>query len=108
MPQLIFRGVEIEDIKKISTKLVDDLEAIIECPRDYFTLEYIESLNIFDEREVPSYPFIEVKWFDRGQEVKDKVAKSIDDALKSEGYDNTDIFFTNLNENDYYENGKHF
>lgn len=108
MPQLIFRGVEKDDIKKISTKLVDDLENIIECPRDYFTLEFIESLNIFDEREVPGYPFIEVKWFYRGQEVQDRTAKSIDDALKGVGYENTDIFFTNLNENNYYENGKHF
>ncbi|SHE40024.1 DUF1904 domain-containing protein [Clostridium fallax] len=108
MPQLQFKSIKKDDICAISTKLIDELQKVLECPRDYFTLEIINNSYIFDGKEVNSYPIIEVKWFDRGQEVQDKIAKIITKNLKEIGYNSVDIFFTILKENNYYENGEHF
>ncbi|MGF7058746.1 DUF1904 domain-containing protein [Brassicibacter mesophilus] len=108
MPQLKFRGVKVEDICTISISLVDQLENILKCPREYFTLEHIPSTFINEGKISNGYPFIEVAWFDRGQEIQDKVAEIITEELKNAGYSACDIFFTLFKESSYYENGKHF
>lgn len=108
MPQLIFKGVKTNTIKEISTKLVNELSLLTDSPRDYFTLECIETQFIFDGELINIYPIVEVKWFDRGQSCKDRVAVAINKALKSHGHDTTEIFFTTLEKEDYYENGVHY
>ncbi|MCD4713797.1 MAG: DUF1904 domain-containing protein [Clostridiales bacterium] len=108
MPQLIFKGVKASTIKEVSTKLVNELSLITDTPRDYFTLECIDTQFIFDGDEIELYPLIEVKWFDRGQSCKDRVAVAIDRYLKPFGYNTTEIFFTTLEKEDYYENGIHY
>lgn len=108
MPQLIVRGMQREDVLSISRKLVDELQSTINCPREYFTIEVIGSEFIFDGAESAAYPFIQLNWFDRGQEVQDQVAETITRAVQSKGYENVDVFFVVLDEKKYYENGKHF
>jgi len=108
MPQIKIRGIEPEKICTISTKIVDDLEKIVGCPRDYFTIECISSTFIKNGKIVIPNPFVEVVWFDRGQETQDKVAKTITNLILNSGYKNVDVFFTTLEENLYYENGEHF
>lgn len=108
MPQLIFKGVNLDTVKEISIKLVNELSLITDSPRDFFTLECVETQFIFDGELTDLYPLIEVKWFDRGQSCKDRVAVTIDKALKPFGYTSTEIFFTALEKEDYYENGKHY
>lgn len=51
MPHLRFRGMKLEELKEISAKLLDDLERIVESPRDYFTLELEASTFVFDGQE---------------------------------------------------------
>lgn len=109
MPHLRVRGLKIETLNKVSTNLIDGLTAIIECDRSWFTLEYIETTFIKDGVIANGYPFVEFLWFDRGQEVKDKVSKFITSLLEKEGnYTAITIIFTNLEGKDYYENGEHF
>lgn len=108
MPQLVFRGVEPQTLKSISKTMIDELVEICECPRDYFTLEVLNSTYIFDGDEVESYPFINVYWFDRGQEVKDKIASVISKHLNASGLETVDIIFNPLKAEDYYENATHF
>lgn len=108
MPQIIFKGVNASTVKKISTKLVNELSLIADTPRDYFTLECIETQFFFDGEQVDLYPLIEVKWFDRGQSCKDRVAVAIDKYLRQYEYSTTEIFFTALEKEDYYENGIHY
>ncbi|MDW7662874.1 MAG: DUF1904 family protein [Bacillota bacterium] len=108
MPQLIFKGVKVCTVKEVSTKLVNELSLITDTPRDYFTLECIETQFIFDGEQIDLYPLVEVKWFDRGQSCKDRVAVAIDRCLKPFGYNTTEIFFTTLEKEDYYENGIHY
>ena len=108
MPQLIIKGMKREAVINISKGLVDDLQQLINCPREYFTLEVIHSKFVFDGEPTEGYPFVQVNWFDRGQEVQDAVGKAITRVVQSAGYQNVDAFFVVLEEKKYYENGQHF
>ncbi|MGE5627603.1 MAG: DUF1904 domain-containing protein [Solirubrobacterales bacterium] len=108
MPQIKIRGVELKDVCSLSTNLINDLEKIVNCPRNYFTIEQLPSTFIMDGNVVTSYPFVEVVWFDRGQEVQDKAADAITKSIQRAGYNNVDVVFIAVKQNDYYENGEHF
>lgn len=108
MPQIKIKGMKVEEICKISSEMIDELENLLKCPRDYFTIECINSIFIKDGSVTESYPFVEVGWFDRGQVVQDSTAKIISKFINGAGYKNVDIIFTTFKENDYYENGQHF
>jgi phenylpyruvate tautomerase PptA (4-oxalocrotonate tautomerase family) len=108
MPQLKIRGVEVEKICSFSKNLIGELETIINCPRSYFTIEHISSTFIADGSVSKAYPFVEISWFDRGQDVQDKTAVAVTKAVQGAGYENVDVIFSALKENDYYENGCHF
>lgn len=108
MPILTFRAVKQDEIIKISKELIDELEQLLNCPRDYFTIELRNSTFIKDGKLCSGYPIVDVAWFDRGQELQDEVAKIINKHIKEFGYETVDIIFHKLNEEAYYENGKHF
>ncbi|MBU3136191.1 DUF1904 domain-containing protein [Clostridium gasigenes] len=108
MPILKFKAIEAQKICSISKQLVDELQVLLECPRDYFTLEVAEEKFIRDGEFVDGNPVIKISWFDRGQEIQDKVAEKVTKYVNGIGYENVDIIFTVLEENKYYENGKHF
>jgi len=108
MPQITIKGAEGKEICLVSTELIDELQELLQCPRSYFTIECINSTFIMDGSYVTAYPFIEVAWFDRGQEVQDKAAGIITKYIHKLGYENVDIVFKLLEKNRYYENGVHF
>lgn len=108
MPQIKMRGIETEIVRKLSKQLIDELAVLTQSPRDYFTLEVIHSTFVLDGDIVPGYPFIEIAWFDRGQEIQDQVAQVISRLLNQMGYSSVDIMFTVLEKPRYYENGEHY
>lgn len=108
MPMLKVRGIEEKKVLEVSTELINELETIIECPRDYFTIELVNSTYIMDGKKVSQPSIIEVAWFDRGQQVQDKVAKAITKYFKTDEIECLDVIFNNLKEERYYENGEHF
>lgn len=107
MPMLRIRGIQLSKIKQVSTQLVEELAHIIECPKDYLTLECIHSTFISEGEEVEPPALVEVAWFDRGQAVQDQVAQCITKYL-GEGLSCFEVYFITLKENQYYENGQHF
>lgn len=108
MPILTIKAIHEEKICSISKELVDELEEIIKCPREYFTIEAVKSIFFRDGNVVDGYPIVEISWFDRGQEIQDKVAMVVTKYVKAIGYENVDVIFHTLEETKYYENGKHF
>ncbi|MEG0771973.1 DUF1904 domain-containing protein [Clostridium sp.] len=108
MPILKFNGVESKKLCAISKELVDELENLLKCPREYFSLEVIQSSCVKDGEFVDISPRIEIAWFDRGQELQDQAAKIITRHINSLEYPNVDVVFTCLEELKYYENGEHF
>ncbi|MDE1338530.1 DUF1904 domain-containing protein [Vibrio aestuarianus] len=110
MPHFRFRAVEPQTVQALSKPLIDDLESVMGSPREDFTFEYIYT-TFFHEGEVsPAYPFIEVFWFERGQEVRDTVAQVVTKQVKEiVGEDNNvAVIFTALEPSAYYDNAKHY
>ena len=108
MPMLKFKAIEIEKVCKISKKLVDELQELIQCPRDYFSLTVDRAIYVKDEKIAKGDPVVEVSWFDRGQDIQDKAAKIITKYVNSVEYPNIDVIFFALDKSRYYENGEHF
>ncbi|MBC2726550.1 DUF1904 domain-containing protein [Desulfosporosinus sp.] len=108
MPQIKIRGVETDTIRKLSNQLIDELAQLTLSPKDDFTLEVMNSTYILNGEVVPGYPFIEVAWFDRGQELQDLAAQIITRLINEAGYPSVDIMFTILEKQRYYENGEHY
>ncbi|UTV29216.1 DUF1904 domain-containing protein [Photobacterium atrarenae] len=111
MPHLRFRAVEFDNVKAMSTALVDELQPLMACPREDFTVEHVSTTFIFDGEVSDAYPFVEVLWFDRGQEVQDKVAEVITRAVREELEDaelDVAVIFTALSPTAYYDNGRHY
>lgn len=108
MPQLIFKGVSVDQVKKISTPLVKELAELCECETDNFTFEIVDSIFVFNGEEVPGFPFIEVKWFVRGQKVQDEFATIVTKHIHTLGIPEVEIAFSVFSEAAYYLNGKSF
>jgi len=108
MPQLTFKGIKRQCVIGMSKALVDELQAIIDVPREYFALDHVDSMYIMDGKEAAEYPLVYVNLFDRGREAEDKLAKAITKHVHHAGYKNVDVIFTILERNRYYENGEHF
>ncbi|GAA0771143.1 DUF1904 domain-containing protein [Clostridium subterminale] len=108
MPILTLRAIKEDEVISISKKLIDELEDLLECPREYFTIELRNSTFVKDGEICNGYPIIDVSWFDRGQEVQDKAAEIITRYIKGLGHETVDVIFHVLQEKLYYENGVHF
>lgn len=109
MPQLKFRGIKEDSILTLSTPLVDRLQEVLACPRDYFTIEVMNSTFVSQGKITDGYPLVEVAWFDRGQEVQDIVAKIITNNIRENlNIESMDLAFTVFEKEKYYENGEHF
>lgn len=108
MPQLIFKGISLDQVKMISSSLVEELAKLCQCEHDNFTLEVPQSIFIFNEKEVESFPFIEVKWFERGQLIRDQFASILTNHVHSLGISEVEVAFRVYAENAYYYNSKHF
>lgn len=106
MPHLVVRGVSIEDMKQISKPLVEELAEICTCGTDNFTFEVPQSTFIFDGEEIPAFPLIEVKWFERGQITRDRFARSVTKHILSTGVQEVEVVFIVYTEPNYYINGE--
>ncbi len=110
MPHFRFRAVEPQTVQHLSKTLVDELQSPMNAPREDFTFEYIYT-TFFQEGEVaPAYPFVEVLWFDRGQETQDRVAQIITQQVRGVIGEEVDVavIFTALSQKDYYDNAQHY
>ncbi len=108
MPHIRFRGCNKTEVLEMNRRLLNRLSEVVGCSRDDFTIEYIDSVFIFDGLEDGNkYPYVEVLWFSR-DEKKQEVVDVINEFFAPYEYDYVTVYFTNLNPGDYYENGKHF
>ncbi|WP_413113896.1 DUF1904 domain-containing protein [Thaumasiovibrio sp. DFM-14] len=109
MPHLRIRAIKADTVQVLSTELVNQLQPLMDCPREDFTIECISTQFFFDGQSSQAYPFVEVYWFDRGQAVQDKVAAVITDLIKQvQPCDDLAVVFTALSPTAYYDNGAHY
>lgn len=108
MPVLKLKAIDGKKALTMSKEMIDELQELIQCPRDYFTIEVVQSEFIMDGKFVGGPQTVDVLWFDRGQDVQDKAAKIITKHINTIGYKNVDVVFHPLEHSKYYENGEHF
>jgi hypothetical protein len=109
MPHIRMRAISAEHVATLSSSLVPDLAQIIQTPVDNFTFELIETRFFEKGSLTKAYPFVEVLWFARSQEVQDACARLITDKVKALVPENdVAVVFTVVNATAYYENGSHF
>ena len=108
MPHLLIRGVDADRLATVSEALVAELAEICACPEDYILLECLHTTAVFGGERVASYPFVEVAWFERGIEVRDRAAACIDRHIRSLGADEMEIAFRTYEKDAYYANGERF
>ncbi|EEK99878.1 hypothetical protein bcere0013_29410 [Bacillus cereus BDRD-ST26] len=70
-------------------------------------MELPSSTFVFNGEEIEAFPLIEVKWFERGQEIRDRFAKAITTYIMDFGLSEVEVVFTVFTESAYYINGKH-
>lgn len=109
MPHLKVRGLEKKKLVEKSKEIIDGLTEIIRCDRTWFTIEHVDTEYIFDGKIQEGYSFVELYWFERGKEVKEKVAEFLTRKIKEINgkRDSCIIFFPLLGEN-YCDNGEFF
>lgn len=108
MPHLLVRGIKAEQMAAISGPLTEELASICQCGTDNFTIECLHTTGVFAGKVVDSFPFIEVSWFERGQEVRDQFAQALTRHILSLGVPEVEIGFNAFQKESYYANGKHF
>lgn len=109
MPHLRFRALENTYVAELSTVLPIKLAVAMGTTEDNFTFEADTSTYYAQGVVTTSYPFIEVLWFDRGQEAQDQSALIITDSIKKLGdFVDVIVVFRGLEKSVYYENGEHF
>ncbi|XGC81580.1 DUF1904 domain-containing protein [Bdellovibrio bacteriovorus] len=109
MPHIRMRSIKNSDVAKLSATMVKNLAAIINTSEDNFTFEAVSSQFFAGGKESASYPFVEVLWFSRPQEVQDRCASYICDTVKDlTNEPDVVVVFVELEKTAYYENGKHF
>ncbi|MFS4460331.1 DUF1904 domain-containing protein [Bdellovibrio sp. HCB2-146] len=109
MPHIRFRALKEDQVCHLSSELSPLLAAAIQTSEDNFTFEHVATQFFTQGKIVESYPFVEVLWFARAQEIQDQCAKIITDKVKSiANAEDVVVVFSVLDKSAYYENGKHF
>lgn len=109
MPHIRIRGTQDSTVGKISTRS-EELAKALETTADNFTFEKVSTTFYDNGKNSEGYPFVEVLWFPRSQEVKQTTATLLTNMIKQ--YENhhpyITVIFYDLSENSYFENGTHF
>lgn len=102
MPKLSFKAVEIEDVRSISGPLMDDLQALLDVPRQNLFIEVSRSVFVRDGEVETAVPVVEVEWLPRDKGLQDQAADIITKHLASAGYHTVDLIFTMLDLERFY------
>lgn len=106
MPQIIVKGMKEEELREISTELLDKVSSSIEVSKELINLVYLPVKFFKDGEEIDDFPIVEVIWRDKGQEYKDRFAAAIYEEIKKKGYEKVAINFFPLTNISHYKNGK--
>ncbi|MFV0502661.1 MAG: DUF1904 family protein [Lachnospirales bacterium] len=107
MPHLTFKNVNNLEKNDI-VKMCNNLSEIVECPKDWFTFNFINDVEtyIYTGELTKEIILIDVSWFPRSEEVQGKVVECLTSTIKNKNKkENLEIItmFTELDRNKYYE-----
>jgi len=108
MPHIRCRGMQRDTVVAISETLVEQLAELTKAPAAHFTIEYIPAEFIATRFGGQAYPFIELFWFDRGQEMQDAATQLITSIVKSKLEMDVAVVVQPMQRTNYYDNGQHY
>jgi phenylpyruvate tautomerase PptA (4-oxalocrotonate tautomerase family) len=109
MPHIRIRAIPETAVQKLSLELPHELSKLLQTPFDNFTVEKITTQFYKDGDRTEGDPMIEVLWFDRGQEMKNKCAQKITELVRKQiQSEYIAVVFTAIPKDSYFENGEHF
>ena len=110
MPHLRFRAVSVDTLQQISTPLLADLCALTGGKPEFVTLECVDSIRVRDGQIETGFPFVELVWFERPQEVQDAAAALITRHLKAVLGEQAYVVVQVLPivKSHYYSDGQHY
>ena len=103
MPMLKFKAMETKSVCSISKDLLDELQKLLQCPRETLSIEVSQSVYVKDGEIVSGPSVVEVHWFPRTQELQDKAAEIIIKHAQSIGYPNVEVIFSILDKDKVYK-----
>ena len=106
MPFLRFHAVEKSRLDLVGERLISEIVRTLGCPRETVVIEAIDSSFISGHEQFQAYPFVKVEYFKRPLEQQNAVAKIIFECLKEIGYPESDVYFSFLEKDCYFENGE--
>ncbi|MBD2867707.1 DUF1904 family protein [Paenibacillus arenilitoris] len=106
MPHLLLRGVPAEKLQAVSGPLAEELAVVCGCGADNFTMSCMQADNVYGYEGDASFAFIEVGWFERGQEARGQFAETVTNCVRRLGVREVEIVFHAYREDSYYINGK--
>lgn len=107
MPQFKIRYVAEELLKERAGRLLDRLAAAVGCDRSWLKLELEQTRRFGDGGPENSEPYVEVHWFDRPEDIRQKVAAILADELRGDA-EYVAVEFAVIPPDGYYENGRRF
>ncbi len=103
MPFFRFHFVDPGKLAEVSRRITDQVQEVLECPREHIVLEIIHSDIVCDGTiTCGEWPFVEVSYFERPRKLQDRVAEIVKICLQQVGYKNADVYFLYLNRQNYY------
>jgi hypothetical protein len=105
MPQLTVRGIPADVLKTLSGAMVEELAELCGCGTDNFTIDALQVQSVFGGIQGDAYPFVEVAWFDRGRELRDRFAAVVTRHVQEAGISEVEVAFKTYRTEEYYING---
>lgn len=106
MPHLVVRGVSSDSLQSVAPVLVGQLAELCECGTDNFTVSGLHTTIAWGgSPEDPPFAFVEVGWFERGNDIRDRFARLVTESLVPLGFAEVEVVFVAYREEAYYING---
>ena len=106
MPYLSFYNLDADQVQKISQAILADLAKVIDRPTDvcFFSSYGAEAIINNEVRKDACY--VKIEWMPRPEEMEVAVAKLVEDQLRKLGFNETTIYFCDIDKTKYYKNGE--
>ncbi len=107
MPIIKFSGVSQQAVEESRyQEVIEQLAKDFQTSLDNITLEIIASRQFTADSTQSDYPFVEICSFERDPSIEVQAARTIHNWLVQIGYEDSDIYYTYLNQKGYYVNGE--
>jgi len=108
MPHIFFQNVKLNVVSDLAQTLTSEIATIIDQPEDWITYYVNEAQVIINNEDNNTECYVTVKWFERPEELKVKVAQLITDYLRANGFETVTIEFVVIEKSNFFENMKKY